>query len=293
VKNSDTMSVRWFESPDDVTYTGVALYHTDAIFGTVTALEGTFSLGVLFDEGSSITADIGDGVPVSTTAAALLANRELNAFCAGVNGRQVLGQFRTATALGDGVWKFTGLVNMGAKDSARWTADLAAGDVFCILGASGIQHLPRNTSQLGVPFHVKAVPTLRAVSSVDAVSFTNNGVALKPLSPVALHAERDAASGDITLSASRRTRFDTRFGGDLGDACPLGESIDVRRWRLYTDATFTTLLRTLAETGNDATATYTAAQQATDGHTLTDPIYVEVVQVSALVGEGYPLQEAA
>jgi hypothetical protein len=182
---------------------------------------------------------------------------------------------------------------MGAKDSARWTADLAAGDVFCILGASGIQHLPRNTSQLGVPFHVKAVPTLRAVSSVDAVSFTNNGVALKPLSPVALHAERDAASGDITLSASRRTRFDTRFGGDLGDACPLGESIDVRRWRLYTDATFTTLLRTLAETGNDATATYTAAQQATDGHTLTDPIYVEVVQVSALVGEGYPLQEAA
>jgi hypothetical protein len=67
----------------------------------------------------------------------------------------------------------------------------------------------------------------------------------------------------------------------------------VRRWRLYTDATFTTLLRTLPETGNDASATYTAAQRATDGHTLTDPIYVEVVQVSALVGEGYPLQEAA
>lgn len=284
---------RWFDSPDNVTYTARADYANDATFGTVTAGSGTFARGVLFDEGSSLTVNLGlDAAPSSTTRAALLASRELNAFAVGINGRMVLGQFRTATALGAGSWRFTSFVNMGAKGTEQYCDNIVTGDKFALLGTSGTARMPRTLAQLGTAFHTKAVSIGRALSGVTAQAFTANGVSLKPLSPVRLRAARDAATGDIALTWARRTRSDTRFGGALGDACPLGETSEQYRARLYTSNTYATLLRDLGVV-TAASVPYTAAQRTADGLSLYAPLYVDVRQLSDVIGEGYALQESA
>lgn len=295
VKNgSSTAGMRWLDSPDGVIpYTERAAYVNDAVFGTVTAASGSFSMGVLFDEGSSLTVDVGDGQLFSATRDALLASRSLNAFAVGIDGRMVLGQFRDAALVSAGVYTLTGFVNMGAKDTQRYCADIAVDDDFALLDFAGTALIPRSVSGLGVPIYVKAVTNNTAAASVSPLAFTPDGVNMKPLAPVQLRVARDASSGDIELSATRQTRFDTRFGGPLGDACPLGEVIDQRQWRLYTDGTFTTVLRDLGITGNDESVTYTAAQRGADGLALYDPLYVDVRMLSAVVGEGNPLQEAA
>jgi hypothetical protein len=289
VKTPDAAGARWFDSADDVTYAARADYVNDATFGTVTAKTGSFNRGVLFDETSTLTVDVGDGVLTSTTHAALLGSRALNAFAVGVNVRLALGQYRTATLVSPGIYRLTGFVNMGAKGTERFCAGIIVGDSFALLGTAGTNRIPRTLPTLGVPTYTKAVAVGRTLAGVTAVPLTPYGVSLKPLAPVDLRANRNATSGDIVLSALRRTRDDCRFGGALGDACPLGEAIDLRRWRLYTSSAFTTVLRELGTTTNAATATYTSAQRATDGHSLYGSLFVGVAQMSDTMGAGYEL----
>lgn len=284
---------RWFDSDDNVAYGLRASYANDATFGQVTALSGAFDRGPMFDEASTLTVDLGaDAAPSSATRAALLASRGLNAFAVGAAGRMVLGQFRTATALGAGVWRFSGLLNMGDRGTEQYCDQLVAGDDFALLGTAGTALIPRGVDQLGATVYTKGVAVGRSAAAVDGVAFVYAGVNLKPLSPVDLRAERDHSSGDILISWTPRTRDDTRFGGDLGDAWAHGEAAELYRVRLYTDASGATLLRDLG-TASTPAITYTAAQRAADSHTLGNPIYPQITMVSAVAGEGYPLLEAA
>ena len=292
VKISDDSRAYFFESANNVTYTEVGSYPVDAVFGTVTAVTGTLTADGLFNEYATLTVDVGDGTLSSSTRAALLADRNTNLFSAGINGRQLLGQYRDATLVSAGVYTLSGLL-MGARGTEQYVDDVVAGDNFVLLNASGgIHRQPRSVAQLGVPFYSKAVPQRRSQASITGVSFTNQGVSLTPLSPVHLTVTRDVGTGDITIAWLRRTRADTRFGGDFGDATPLGEESERYRVRLYTSNTYVTVLRDLG-TLTTASAAYTAAQISADGKVLADPLYVGITQVSAVIGEGYALQEAA
>lgn len=274
------------------TYSQVVGFSRSAVFGTVTAVTGTLRAGNLFNEDGSITVNVPGGTLTSATRAALLANRATNAFAVGINGRLVVGQFRTATPVVADVYTLSGLL-LDRFEDARYVADLEVGDSFCLLSTTGgMARLARPAAQLGVEHFVKVVPFRRVVASVDGTAVTLQGVSQRPLSPVGVHTTRNAGSGDITITWLYRTRMETRFGGDLGDACPLGEASEAYRVRLYSDATFTTLVRDLG-TVTTASATYTSAQRSADGHSLYSPIYPDVRMISAAVGEGYPLQVAA
>jgi hypothetical protein len=292
VKTGTSTGARWLDSPDDVAYTQRATYANDATFGTVTAATGAFTPGPLFGEGCSLTVDVGDGTLASATRDALLADRSLNAFTVGVNGRLVLGQFRTAALVSAGVYTLTGFVNLGDKGTEQYCAGITAGDGFALLGVPGMDRIDRGAADLAVPFFVKGVTDGATAAAVDGVPITEYGIALKPISPVLLVAARDSSTGDILVSWTRRTRMPTRFGGALGDSCPLGEAAELYHARLYTSGAFTTLLRDFG-TVAAASLTYTAAQRATDGHSLANPLYLDVRMVSDVVGEGYPLQDAA
>lgn len=289
---SDRTPADAYESANDTTYSHVVSFSRSAVFGTVTAVTGTLRAGNLFNEDGSLTVSVPGGTLTSATRAALLASRALNAFAVGINGRLVVGQFRTATPVSANVYTLSGLLFAGFEN-ARYVGDLEVGDSFCLLStAGGMARLSRPAAQLGVEHWVKVVPFRRVEASVDGTAVTVQGVSQRPLSPVGLHTARASGSGDITITWLRRTRLETRFGGDLGDACPLGEASEAYRVRLYSDATFTTLVRDLG-TVTAASATYTSAQRSADGHSLYSPIYPDVRMVSAAVGEGYPLQVAA
>lgn len=293
-KTSDDSRGFALESANDTTYTEIVTFTRDAVFGVVSAVAGSPAAGPLIQEAWTITVDVDDGTLSSITRAALLADRTANGFAivsaAGVC--KVIGQWRTATLVSAGVYTLSGLL-LDRWEDARYVSTIVAGDVFCRLStAGGIAKVPRSLAQLGLGHYVKVRAERRAAASIAGVAFTAAGVSLKPLSPVHLRAARDHSSGDITISATRRTRSECRFGGDLGDACPLGEASEQYRWRLYTDGTYATLLRDLGTT-TSASVTYTAAQISADANVITDTLYVDVRQVSASVGEGYALQDAA
>jgi hypothetical protein len=289
VKCSDESRVYYLESPSDTTYTEVAQFPLDAVFGTVSAINGTPSL-VATDTGCSVTVDVGDGTLASITDATLLLDNTANRFVIGAYGREVIGQFRDCNLSAPGVYVLSGFL-WGLNGTGQYVDDLTAGDHFCLLNeAGGVKHIDRTSAQLGVAHYIKAVPERRSQASIDGEAFTNSGVALKPLPGVNPHAARDATSGDITLSWDRQTRHPTRFGGDLGDSCPLGEESEQYRVRLYTDNTFATLVRAF-DVVTTSSVTYTSAQRTTDSHTpITAALYVDVRQISAVVGEGYALQ---
>lgn len=293
VKCSDDSRVYALESANDVTYTEVGIYPTDAVFGTVTAVSGALTADGFFNEVASITVNVGDGTLSSLTRAALLADRNANVFFVGVNGRMVQGQFRTATLAGEGVYDLTGLL-LGARGTERFVDDIVAGDNFCLRTTNGgIQRESRTLAQLGIPFYIKAVPQRRSAASIAGEAFTNTGVSLKPLSPVQLRLARDASTGDITGSFNRRTREDTRFGGDYGDACPLGEESERYRVRIYTSGTYATVARDIGVVTSPE-FTYSGANQITDFGSHQSTVYVGIVPISATVGEqGYALQDAA
>jgi hypothetical protein len=115
---------------------------------------------------------------------------------------------------------------------------------------------------------------------------------MKPRSPVQLRAVRNASSGDVTFTFNRRTRLQTRFGGPLGDSNPVGEDTESYRVRIYTSNTYTTVARDIG-TITAPTFSYTGAQQTTDFGSNQNTVYVGITQVSAVVGEGYPLKAAA
>jgi len=289
-KNSGDEPVYFYESPDDSSYANLFQYNADSVFGAVTALAGTLRADGFFCENASITVSVGDGALSSSTRAAVLANRTVNAFAVGVQGRYLLGQFITATLSAPGVYVLSGLL-MGQKGSAQYLGDVAVADQFLLLN-NNLRRRSQGLADIGVGIYVKAVPQRRAVASVTGEAFTNGGESSVPRSPVQLRIARDAANGDATLTWNRRTRWDTRFGGPLGDACPLGEESERYRVRIFSSSAFTTLVRDLG-TVTTAEAAYTGAQQTTDFGSAQSTLYVEVRQISASVGEGHPLQAAA
>jgi hypothetical protein len=289
VKCSDDSRVYLLESPTDVTYTEVAQFPLDAVFGSVSAINGTPAV-LPTDTGSSVTVDVGDGTLSAITDAVLLQDNAANRFVMGVHGRWVVGQFRDCTLSAPGVYVLSGFL-WGLNGTAQYVDDLVTGDSFCLLNeAGGVQPIEDSNAELGVAKYVKAVPERRTQASITGEAFTNTGVALKPLPGINPHAARDAGTGDITITWDRQTRHPTRFGGDLGDSCPLGEESERYQVRLYTDATFATLVRAF-DVATSATVTYTSAHRTTDSHTpITAALYVDVRQLSAAVGEGYALQ---
>lgn len=280
----------FYESEDDTTYTERGDFGADAVFGSVTSIAGTLTASGFIDEYASLTVNVGEGELASITRAALLGARTANAILIGAPGRWVAGQYRTATLSSPGVYVLSGLL-LGDKGTEQYVASLAAGDTFALLTTAGWRRLDRSPALLGSSFYVKGVALRRPVTSVTGESFTNTGVALKPLSPVQLRKTLDAATGDASYTFNRRTRHETRFGGDLGDACPLGEESERYRVRFYADGTYATVVRETEVTS--ATFTYTGAQRTTDYGSSSATAYVGIAQLSATVGAGYELQAPA
>jgi hypothetical protein len=291
VKTSAVASATWFSSVDNVTFIPGPSFINDAVFGAVTAVSGTLTSDGFFNESAVITVNVGDGTLTSSTRDALLADRSTNAILLGVNGRLVAGQYRTATQTGAGVYQLTGLL-LGQQGTEQYVSAITTGDKFALLGTAGTAEITRSTAQIGVQINVKAVVAGRALNNVQSLAFTPNAENMKPRSPVQLRAVRNASSGDVTFTFNRRTRLQTRFGGPLGDSTPVGEDTESYRVRIYTSNTYTTVARDIG-TITAPTFNYTGAQQTTDFGSNQNTVYVGITQVSAVVGEGYPLKAAA
>lgn len=191
-------------------------------------------------------------------------------------------RFMTAEFIeNDGVYKVYDLYNflrgqLGMEDQI---AGHVSSERFVLLN-NAIRRMVNETTDIDAEQQVKAATLNFRLDDVTEESFTDDGIALRPLAPVRLLAVVDA--GDIDFSWIRRSRLIARWAAG-GVIAPLGETTEAYRVKVY-DNPASDPVRTV-----DVAAqawTYTAADQATDGFTSGDPITLTVQQLSDLVGEG-------
>jgi hypothetical protein len=154
-----------------------------------------------------------------------------------------------------------------------------SGERFVLLDNS-LRRMVNETADIDQAQQVKAVTLNLLLDSVTDEEFTDDGIALRPLSPVYLRASPD--SGDIDLQWIRRSRLVSRWT-DAGVIAPLGELAESYRVKVFDDPDADPV-RTVFVTSPEWT--YSAADIASDGFTTGDPITFTVHQLSDMVGEG-------
>jgi len=224
--------------------------------------------------------------PDSITEAQLLASTTSNAFAI---WNPTVGDWeyiRAASVVDnlDGTWTLSTLLR-GLSGTEFAMAGHAAGATVYHLDDQAMTrpvHGDRTLSRVYV-----AVPTSTVFDSTGAVTFTNTGKGLRPLSPTALHVARDG-SGNITGTFSRRDRLPQEWVESGAENPPMSEASESYKVRIYNGLS---VVRTIAVSAE--TFTYSAADQTADFGSVQASVTFDIVQVSAAYGDGIPLHLAA
>jgi len=202
----------------------------------------------------------------------------------GAEGRWEILAFMEATASGDD-YILSGFLR-GLYGSEHAMPLHEVGDRLVMLDLATVDYMALPSSALASPRPYRAVTIGDSITNANEQIATCSGVSLKPLSPCYFRAYRNPSTYDWHVSWYYRSRLPVEpFNGV---ETPLGEASERYNAELW-NSTFTTLIRSF--TGlTSAALTYTNAQQITDNGGLLDTIYMRVTQVSAAVGDGYPLQ---
>ena len=141
----------------------------------------------------------------------------------------------------------------------------------------------RGLDMLGRPLLLRIVAAERdhGDAAAVAVDTTPQDVSLRPYAPVHLRAVR--GEGGVQFSWIRRARLD----GDSWEAeeVPLGEAAERYEIEILDGASVKRVL-----TSNAAQVLYPSADEIADFGAPLSTIGVRVVQMSALVGRGYPAE---
>lgn len=266
------------------TYTAMLSSTNEATMGLAAGVLGDFTGGNVFDYTNTVSIVLNaGGALISYTQLQVL--NGAGAFILGADGRWEVIQYKTATLTAPNTYTLSGLLR--GRRGTEWAQGLhAAGDKFVLVDANAFKRPNSGTAQIGLSRMYKAVTFRKTLASATAQTFTNNAEGLKPYSPVRLDGTRDG-SNNLTITWIRRTRIGGEFR-DFVDA-QLGEASELYDVEIYSSGAFTTLLRTISGL-TTPTASYTAAQQTTDGYTPGDTIYMRVFQISYVVGRGRKLE---
>lgn len=240
------------------------------------------AISSVIDKASLLTVLLVSGSLSSVSEAAML--NGANHFAYGVDGRWEIIAAENCVLQGDGSYILSDLLR-GRFGTEHNTANHEINDALILLTDSDVAFISTDSSSIGLAVNYRGVTTGAAITSDPDHLFIYNGVNLKPLSPVYINGDRDPSTNDWTLTWIRRTRI----GGEWRDFidAPVSEDSESYEIDIYSDATYTTLKRTITATSQ--TAAYTSAQQVTDFGSNQATLYVKIYQMSATIGRGYPL----
>lgn len=259
-----------YESSDGgASYTALATINAASIVGTANDALGDWPGGNMFDEVNHVEVTLTSGGSlVSYTKEAVL-NGE---------GAYLIGdeELRACVVeeVSTGVWRLSSLLR--GRRGTEWAMGAhAAGERFVALPTAA--NVDGALSDLGNSRLYKIVGTGYSLASAEAFSFTNNGAAARPYSPVHVGgAPIDPFDGTVYIHWTRRTRVGGAWNNFVN--VPLSEATEeyiVQVW----DATFTTCARIASVVVPDFT--YTAAMQIADFGAIQESVYVTVGQVGA------------
>lgn len=201
-----------------------------------------------------------------------------------VSGAWEVLQFAEAELVGPRRYRLTKLLRGQSGSEQAMAGGAEAGAPFVLLDGA-VTTLPVGIDQLGLPLRFRFGPSRddHAGPTFTEMTVTASGFGLVPFAPVHLSSSRDAGSGDVALSWTRRTRFGG-IGWELTEV-PLNEEREAYRVEILDDA----VVKRTVETEAPALL-YTAAAQAEDFGAPAHGFGVRVAQLSATVGAGRALE---
>lgn len=208
-----------------------------------------------------------------------------NLFAVGAPGRWELIQAQDVASVSADVYTLSRFLR--GRFGTEWaTGTHQVGDSVVLLDTDLV--LSRlQSSDFDVSALYKFVTRNQNIDEARDETVVFGGTSLECLSPVNVKYHKTAA-GDVVVSATRRTRHDGVWR-NYADV-PLNEESERYSGLIYEDASYSRVVRSF-DGLTSCGFTYTAAQQALDFPALPDPIYLEVCQVSAHRGRGYPARK--
>ena len=260
-------------SSDNSLFTKIGQSTLAATYGVAQSTLGAPRSPWTWDDVNTLTIKISKG--------ALAGDSELNVLN-GANplivGGEII-QFVNATTNVDGTVTVSRLLR-GRRGTEQFCGTHAANESV-VAPLSGIIHVTEPLAIKGLLRYYKAVTSGQDPTTVPSQQFTNNAIDLKPYAPCHIEGDRDG-SNNLTINWTRRTRVGGAWLNGTGTV-PLSEDAELYQVDIVSGMT---VLRTL--TGLWApTATYSAADQTTDGLTPGNPVNVQIFQLSAEVGRGF------
>jgi len=196
-------------------YTEAGSFTSRAVVGETTVALTNWTGGNVFDEGGSVTVDVGAGELSSSTRDALL-NTDANAMLV---GSEII-QFRIATLVSAGVYKLTGLLR-GRRGTEHAMTGHAIGETVVLLRTAGLLRVSYDAARIGTSADYKAVTLGKTLASATTRSIVDSGVALKPFAPVNLR-QSVGSAGQYSVTWDRRSRLSYRWPST--SSLPLGEN---------------------------------------------------------------------
>lgn len=191
-------------------------------------------------------------------------------------GNEVIG-FCDAVLVGPDTWEISTLLR-GLRGTGEFTGAHLVGERFTLLSGRGIYWLPLNAAAVNQPRLYRLVPNGASLTDAVEEAVTPTARNLMPWPVHAVRGSRDA-SNNLTITFQRRARSVTRMLAP--QAMPIVEHRESYELDVMDGST---VLRTIVASFEGAT--YTAAQQTTDGLTPGDPVDLNIYQESNLLRRG-------
>jgi len=270
-----------FKSQDGRDFGELLFGNTELAWGTLTTKLTASSNWSTWDRFRTFTVNMARGADnlASATETAVLNGANAAIIGSVADGWEII-QFADVADNGDGTYTFENLLR--GRRGTELFQEHAVGELFALLDIDAILKHEMALGEVDTTRYFKAV-TIGADKSdgrINPISFL--GRALYPYSPTDIRGSRDVAN-DLTITWERRTRYGGDWRDYTGDV-PLGEAAEAYEIDIVDSSG--AVLRTIEDLTSE-TATYTAAEQTTDGLTPGDPVTVHVYQVSDIVGRGF------
>jgi hypothetical protein len=266
-----------WRSSDGTSYTLHAVLNAPALMGTTL---NTFPAGPIWrwDRASGLDVELASGSLSAVTEEAALGGGNLAALRGPDNRWQIL-SFAGAELIGPKRYRLsTFLRGLGGDEEAASFA-VPTGALFVMLDEA-VLPLTDQLSDQGQPWLYRIGPINRDLGDDAMVNITAtaSNLALKPLSPVHIKAQREA--GGMRISWIRRTRND----GDAFEPSdiPLGEETEAYEVEIMNGANVVRLMTT-----GTPSVLYTSAEELADFGVVQSTLSLRVYQISTLIGRGF------
>ncbi|HWT29492.1 MAG TPA: phage tail protein [Propylenella sp.] len=265
---------------------GFRLAATVSAPATLGRLDSALAPGPLgvFDQGNAIEVTLFGGTLAGLPDTDVLSGGNAAAVQTAGGAWEIL-QFAHAELIGANRYRLTRLLRGQCGTEQAMSAGAAAGADFVLLNAAVVP-LPVGPDQIGLPLRYRFGPARdsHAAPSFAELTIVAAGAGLKPFAPVHLQARRDAASGDVTISWIRRSRF----GGvswELAEV-PLNEEREAYRLEILHGGVVKRRIELASPT-----YFYSAVDQAADFGGPATVFTAKIAQLSAMAGPGFGLVE--